>query len=128
MSLEFLGDLDILALLHVFCWHFLFIQAKEPPFGLTWDNAGPVRATMIFSGRLAFLFLVSLHLFLYLKENQYSKNSPVKRLINGFNIMLSIPGLLRFMIARMLYTDGLTVVFAFAGIYAPKYLIFIKIK
>ena len=59
-------------------------------------------------------------IFISEKKTNIEKVSPIKRLINGFNLILSIPGLLRFMIARMLYTDGLTVVFAFAGIYAAK--------
>ena len=44
----------------------------------------------------------------------------MKGLKEGFNILLKIPGLPRFLFARMLYTDGLTVVFAAAGIYAGK--------
>ena len=99
---------------------FIFIQAKEPPFGLTWDNAGPVRATMILAAVWLFVFSIPAFIFISEKKTNIQKINPVKRLINGFNIILSIPGLLRFMIARMLYTDGLTVVFAFAGIYAAK--------
>ena len=99
---------------------FIFIQAKEPPFGLTWDNAGPVRATMILAAVWLFVFSIPAFIFISEKKTNIQKVSPIKRLINGFNIILNIPGLLRFMIARMLYTDGLTVVFAFAGIYAAK--------
>ena len=68
-----------------------------------------------------FAFVFSIPAFFFISEqNKYSKVDPIKRLINGFKIIINIPGLLRFMIARMLYTDGLTVVFAFAGIYAAK--------
>ena len=99
---------------------FIFIQAKEPPFGLSWDDAGPVRATMILAGIWLFIFSIPAFLFINEEKIDVEKNSPIKRLIDGFKIIIEIPGLLRFMIARMLYTDGLTVVFAFAGIYAAK--------
>ena len=99
---------------------FIFIQAKEPPFGLSWDNSGPVRATMILAAVWLFIFSIPSFMFIPEKKTNIQKISLFKRLINGFNIIKSIPGLLRFMIARMLYTDGLTVVFAFAGIYAAK--------
>ncbi len=99
---------------------FIFIQAKEPPFGLIWDNAGPVRATMILAAIWLFIFSIPAFIFISEKKTEIQKINPIKRLINGFRIIVSIPGLLRFMIARMLYTDGLTVVFAFAGIYAAK--------
>ena len=99
---------------------FIFIQAKEPPFGLSWDDAGPVRATMILAGIWLFIFSIPAFLFIMEEKTNVEKIGPISRLINGFKIITKIPGLLRFMIARMLYTDGLTVVFAFAGIYAAK--------
>ena len=99
---------------------FIFIQAKEPPFGLSWDDAGPVRATMILAGIWLFIFSIPAFLFIIEQKTDVEKISPINRLIDGFKIIIKIPGLLRFMIARMLYTDGLTVVFAFAGIYAAK--------
>ena len=99
---------------------FIFIQAKEPPFGLSWNDAGPVRATMILAGIWLFIFSIPAFLFIMEQKTDVEKISPISRLIDGFKIIIKIPGLLRFMIARMLYTDGLTVVFAFAGIYAAK--------
>ncbi len=99
---------------------FVFIQAKEPPFGLSWHDSGPVRATMLLAGIWLFLFSVPAFLFIKEQNTKIEKINPVNRLIEGFKIILKIPGLFRFMVARMLYTDGLTVVFAFAGIYAAK--------
>ena len=99
---------------------FVFIQAKEPPFGLSWDDAGPVRATMILAGIWLFIFSIPAFLFIKEEKTDIEKTNPINRLIDGLKIIIKIPGLLRFMIARMLYTDGLTVVFAFAGIYAAK--------
>ena len=46
----------------------VFIQAKEPPFGLLWDDAGPVRATMILAG--IWLFIFSIPAFLFIKEEK----------------------------------------------------------
>ena len=68
------------------------------------------------------LFIFSIPAFLFINEQKTQKEKirPLARLKEGFQIIIKIPGLLRFMIARMLYTDGLTVVFAFAGIYAAK--------
>ena len=43
-----------------------------------------------------------------------------KILKQGWLEISKIPGLRKFLIARLFYTDGLTVVFAFAGIYAAK--------
>ena len=75
---------------------------------------------MILAGIWLFIFSVPAFLFIKEEKTNVEKISPINRLINGFKIIIKIPGLLRFMIARMLYTDGLTVVFAFAGIYAAK--------
>ena len=99
---------------------FVFIQAKEPPFGLSWDNSGPVRASMILAALWLFIFSIPAFLFINEQKTQEEEIRPLARLKEGFQIIVKIPGLLRFMIARMLYTDGLTVVFAFAGIYAAK--------
>ena len=99
---------------------FIFIQTKEPPFGLSWDDAGPVRATMLLAGIWLFIFSIPAFLFIKEEKTDIERTNPINRLIDGLKIIIKIPGLLRFMIARMLYTDGLTVVFAFAGIYAAK--------
>ena len=48
----------------------IFIQAKEPPFGLSWNDAGPVRATMILAG--IWLFVFSIPAFLFVKEENTS--------------------------------------------------------
>ena len=66
---------------------FIFIQAKEPPFGLTWDNAGPVRATMILAAVWLFVFSIPAFIFISEKKTNIQKVNPVKRLINGFNII-----------------------------------------
>ena len=99
---------------------FVFILNDTPPFGLLKSDAGPVRATMVLS---SFWFLIfSLPAFIFIREIKKSNTSlkPLTRLNEGLKTILKIPGMLRFMIARMFYTDGLTVIFAFAGIYSAK--------
>ena len=49
---------------------FIFIQAKEPPFGLSWDNSGPVRATMILAA--VWLFIFSIPSFMFIPEKKTS--------------------------------------------------------
>ena len=99
---------------------FFFIQNENPPFGLVWEDAVPIRATMIISG--LWLLIFSIPTFVFVKEikTPLVSFSPLTRLKEGWSTILKTPGLLKFLIARMFYTDGLTVVFAFAGIYAAK--------
>jgi len=61
-------------------------------------------------------------LFFFVKENAPASkiDISIKILKQGWLEISKIPGLRKFLIARLFYTDGLTVVFAFAGIYAAK--------
>ena len=99
---------------------FLFIKPEIAPFGLNKNNAEHVRATMVLVGLWMIFF--SLPLFVFVKETAPATkiNSSIKILKQGWLEIKKIPGLRRFLIARLFYTDGLTVVFAFAGIYAAK--------
>ena len=66
---------------------FVFIQAKEPPFGLTWDDSGPVRATMILAGIWLFVFSIPAFLFIKEQKTKVEKISPIRRLVQGFKII-----------------------------------------
>ena len=98
----------------------VFIMPEEAPFGLDKDNSEHVRATMILAG--LWLLIFSLPLFMFVKEGQAASNlsKPWQIIKTGWAEIGKIPGLRRFLIARMLYVDGLTVVFAFIGIFAAK--------
>ncbi len=99
---------------------FLFIQPENAPFNLNKSNAEHVRATMILAG--VWMLIFSVPLFIFVREGAPASNlkSPSKILVTGWKEIRKIPGLTKFLIARLFYTDGLTIVFAFSGIYAAK--------
>ena len=45
---------------------FVFIQNDKPPFNLTWDDSGPIRATMILAA--IWLLVFSIPAFIFVKE------------------------------------------------------------
>ncbi len=98
----------------------LFILPETPPLGLQKDAAEQVRVTMPF---VAVWFLVfAIPLFLWVDEGPTAAGRPgvMATLQEGLQTARSISGLLRFLVARMIYADGLVVVFAFGGIYATN--------
>jgi UMF1 family MFS transporter len=99
---------------------FVFILPETAPFGLEKENSEHVRATMILAG--IWLLIFSLPLFFLVKEADASSeiSNPFEIVKTGWNEIIKIPGFARFFIARMFYADGLSVVFAFAGIFAAK--------
>jgi UMF1 family MFS transporter len=98
----------------------LFILPETPALGLHKDSAEHVRVTMPF---VAVWFLVfAIPLFLWVDEGPAAEGHPgvMAALLEGLRTARSVPGLIRFLIARMIYGDGLVVVFAFGGIYATN--------
>ena len=114
-GLGFFGGMAALLIALLF-----FIQPDTPPFGLEKDSAEHVRATMVLASLWFFIF--SLPIFFFTKESPESTkiSKPLEMLKTGWTEVGKIKGLKRFLIARMFYVDGLTVVFAFAGIFAAK--------
>lgn len=100
-----------------------FIQVEAPPFGLNSDFSEPVRATFIL---VAVWYLVfSLPLFLKTPDEPRTGITFSKAMTDGWNQLRQSVGnlkkyrnILRFLIARMVFIDGLATVFAFGGIYA----------
>ncbi len=90
---------------------------SEPLFGISTDNATNIRITMPFVS--IWLLVFSIPLFLYVAEPEKA-NEPsfLETFKSGLQAVIQIPGLLRFLIARMFYADALVVVFAMGGIYA----------
>ncbi len=117
-GLGYAGGLVCLALSLV-----LFIQPEAPIFGLDKDAAEPVRATGPF---VALWFAVfALPLFLFVPDAPASGVPAGQALRQGLATLLAtLRGLPRhgqvgrFLLARMIYTDGLNTLFAFGGIYA----------
>ncbi len=112
------GGLACLGLCLVF-----LVQADPPIFGLDKENAEHVRATGPF---VAIWFLIfALPLFLFVPDRQRSRKplgltvraglSTLWATLKRFRALGPVP---RFLIARMLYTDGLNTLFQFGGIYA----------
>lgn len=98
----------------------IFILPEQAPFGLQKEQAEQIRITMPFS---ALWFLVfGLPLFLWISEPRVKneQESIINTIKQGVHTAKNIPGMVRFLIARMLYADALVVVYAFGGIYATN--------
>ena len=98
----------------------LFILPEQPPFGLDKALSEQVRITMPFAALWFLIF--GLPLFFWIKEPQVQtkKLSILNTIKQGIDTAKTIPGLVRFLLARMLYADALVVIFAFGGIYATN--------
>nr|WP_153343872.1 MFS transporter [Roseospira navarrensis] len=111
---------------------FLFVQADPPPFGLDpgEDALENIRATCLLVAVWYAAF--AWPLFLWVPDGAPDEDRPTARLPVLATVRQGLatlwaslrtlprrdPNLLRFLIARMLYTDGLNTLFAFGGIYA----------
>jgi len=100
----------------------LLINPHPPLFGLDAHAAEPVRATALFAA--AWLALFSWPVLVAVPDRATRRSWRVAWRSGAAALGASIrhawaqPGLLRFLVARMLYTDGFTTLFAFGGIYA----------
>ena len=98
----------------------IFILPEQAPFGLQKEEAEQIRITMPFSALWFLLF--GLPLFLCISEPRVKneQESIISTIKQGVHTAKNIPGMVRFLIARMLYADALVVVYAFGGIYATN--------
>lgn len=103
----------------------VFVQAAVPPFGLDKTAAEPVRAAAPFSALWFAVFAVPL--FFFVSEPRGSKMPLGAAVRRGLaDLWATVVALwtsdrryvLWFLLAQMIYTDGLTTLFAFGGIYA----------
>ena len=102
---------------------FAFIQTETPLFGLDQADAQHVRITGPLVG--IWLAVFSVPLFLFTPDRE-SKGLPaaaavregLAQLRRTFAELRRYRTILHFLIARMIYTDGLNTLFAFGGIYA----------
>jgi len=117
-SLGYVGGLIALTLALV-----LFVQPENPAFGITKNTGEHIRVTNIM---VAIWFLIfSIPVFAWVeadKKNNLSKKSlwdeSFGQLRNSFYNIRKYKNLLKFLIARIFYNDGLVTIFAFGGIYA----------
>ncbi len=116
-AMGYLGGLAALVVALV-----VFIQAKPPPFGIDPAHGEHVRASMLFAG--AWFAAFAMPLFLCKRENRsrLSIAAAIRRgtmdLAKGFSVLRKHPRIAPFLIARMVYNDGIIALFAFSGIYA----------
>jgi MFS transporter, UMF1 family len=99
----------------------LLVGAQPAPLGLSSLEAGPVRATALFAA--AWIALFSWPIIVWgPASTRRSYPATLRDGMAGLSYTLLSaarrPALLRFLIARMLYTDGLTTLFAFGAIFA----------
>ena len=116
-GLGYVGGLTCLALTLV-----AFVQTGNPWFGLDKEMAEHLRATGPMVGLWMLIFAVPLFVFTPDKPSGVGFTEASKRgitsLIETFKHVTQHTNIARFLIARMIYTDGLNTLFAFGGIYA----------
>ena len=117
-GLGYLGGLLSLGLVLV-----AFVQTDTPAFGLSKEMAEHVRA----AGPLVAIWMAvfSLPFFLFTPDRKKTGVGFVRALTDGWTTLIETlrrvrdyKDAARFLLARMIYTDGLNTLFAFGGIYA----------
>ena len=98
----------------------IFILPEQAPFGLDKAQAEHVRATMIFAGLWAFIFYIPLFLFVKSPPATPQEGRYLTQVKQAIQDARSIPDMIRFLIARMAFNDGLVTLFALGGIFAAK--------
>ncbi|MBN1240462.1 MAG: MFS transporter [Gammaproteobacteria bacterium] len=119
-GLGYFGGLVALALALV-----ALVQPETPVLGFSSENGENVRATNLL---VAVWFVVfSLPLFLWVREDKSHVSSPGRiateamlQLRRTFAEVRRHRQTVRFLVARLIYNDGLVTVFAFGGIYAAE--------
>ena len=95
-----------------------FVMPEVAPFGLDKSMAEHVRITMPLAA--VWLLVFSIPFFIYVPEGEKSEGSFKEILVEGWQVVKTTPGVLRFLIARIFYADALVTLFAMGGIFAAK--------
>ncbi|GEO80864.1 MFS transporter [Pararhodospirillum oryzae] len=104
---------------------FGLVLAQPPPFGLDPAQAEPVRASALLVA--VWMVVFGWPVFVFVREPRPAAGSPRlgESLRDTLATVRALPGLLRarpglgwFLLAAMVYTDGINTLFAFGGIYA----------
>lgn len=98
----------------------LFILPDQPVTGTKSQLGGPVQLTMLFAGAWLVFFSLPLFIFAPRPPARPLSGSLRAQLLSSLKQAAAIPGMKRFLLARMAFTDGLVTLFAFGGIYAAK--------
>ena len=112
-ALGYIGGIIILLISIKF-----FIDTDNLPFGLTKEESANIRAVTLLVGIWFFIFSIPF-LFFVIKEKKRKRNYPtnfsdLKKLI--WNKKITVLG--KFLIARMLYADGLNAIIVMGGIFS----------
>ena len=117
-AIGYLGALLSMAILMVG-----FVSAETPWFGLAKDTHEHIRATNI--GVAIWFAIFSLPAFYFLPETPAQQTghkqilvSSYQRVIQTFRELKHYREIFKLLLARLVYNDGLTTIFAFGGIYA----------
>ncbi len=101
-----------------------FVKPEIPWFGFSKEAGEHIRATNLLVAIWFSIFSLPMILTLKTKTKEnYTKSkfnilSGIKELVHTFKKIKKYKQVLRFLIARMIYNDGLVTIFAFGGIYA----------
>ena len=95
-----------------------FVMPEVAPFGLDKSMAEHVRITMPLAA--VWLLIFSIPFFIFVPEGEKSEGNFKDILVEGWNMVRTTPGVLRFLIARVFYADALVTLFAMGGIFAAK--------
>jgi UMF1 family MFS transporter len=100
----------------------LLVNPDPPLFGLDRGQAEPVRATAVFAAGWLLLFGWPVMVAVPDRGPRRSWQVALREGLADFGRTLrraaAQPGLIRFLVARMLYSDGLTTLFSFGAIFA----------
>lgn len=108
-GLGYIGAIASLALVL-----FLFIFPETPPFGLDPNQYEHIRIVMPIAG--LWLAVFSIPFFIFVPEGKPEPDAG--RIKETWALLSQCPGMIRFLISRMFYADGLVTLFAFGGIFA----------
>ena len=96
------------------------VDTDDPWFGFTKEAGQNIRATNLLVAAWFTVFCIPL--FLYVKETRSPRSEPslgpYRALLASFHDIRRHPQVTRFLIARLVYNDGLVAIFSFAGLYA----------
>lgn len=119
-GLGYTGGLFCLVLIFI-----VFINNQNPPFGLGEIVSGAIRASFIVTALWYFLF--SLPLLFFTPDTQRTDATLTESVQKGWSQLKASLSevrkyyyIVRFLIARLLFIDGLATLFAFGGIYAAS--------
>ena len=116
-SMGYVGGLIALIIAMIF-----FVNADLPIFNLNKDNYEHIRATNILIAIWFAIFSLPTFIFIKDKSKRSFKIGIYKESINQlkytFQNIFQYKEMVKFLIARLIYNDGLITVFAFGGIYA----------